>query len=265
MFTAGAKEAQCGADQGRSFDRSADAAGGGYEQWSQQTRGDPSAELAARYGVPAGFGAAAASAMTPPATMPPGVAFAPAPFGMLEPPWVAQARVDASVAAEHAAALHAQQMAMGMTAQPGMTAPTPWAPAGMYAPAPTGTTEVPLTYQQRFGAGAMNYQQHGAGGLGAAAAAAGAERPSAAPMGASQGPQGRAHVMGNTMPEERMRRVFELGQAAMMREEQEARGAAASELATATATAAAQLITPQQLAMNASGATVHNRRERTRK
>ena len=134
---------------GRSYDRSADAAGGGYERWSQQTRGDPSEELAARYGVPTSFGAAAASAMTPPATMPPGVAFAPAPFGMLEPPWVAQTRVDASVAAEHAAALHAQQMAMGMTAQPGMTAPTPWAPAGMYAPAPTGTTEVPLTYQQR--------------------------------------------------------------------------------------------------------------------
>ena len=101
----------------------------------------------------------------------------------------------------------------------------------------------------------MNYQQHGAGGLGAAAEAAGAGRPSAAPVGASQGPQGRAHVMGNTMPEEMMRRVFELGHAAMMREDQEARDAAASESATATATAAAQLMTPQQLAMNASGAT----------
>ena len=94
----------------RSYDRSADAAGGGYEQWSQQTRGDPSEELAARYGMPTGFGAAAASAMTPPATMPPGVAFAPAPFGMLEPPWAAQARVDASVAAEQAAARYAQQI-----------------------------------------------------------------------------------------------------------------------------------------------------------
>ena len=31
--------------QGRSFDRSADAASGGYEHWSQQTRGDPSAPL----------------------------------------------------------------------------------------------------------------------------------------------------------------------------------------------------------------------------
>ena len=83
--------------QGRSFDRSADAASGGYEQWSQQTRGDPSAELAARYAVPTGFGATAASAMTPPAAMPPGGAFTPAPFGMMEPPWVAQARVDASM------------------------------------------------------------------------------------------------------------------------------------------------------------------------
>ena len=53
----------------RSYDRSADAASGGYEQWSQQTRGDPSAELAARYAVPTGFGATAASAMTPPAAM----------------------------------------------------------------------------------------------------------------------------------------------------------------------------------------------------
>jgi len=155
--------------------------------------------------------------------MPPGVAFAPAPFGVLEPPWMAQNRMDASVAAEHAAALQAQQMAMGMTAQPGMTAPTPWAPAGIYAPAPTGTTEVPLTYQQRFGAGAMNYQQHGAGGLGAAAAAAGTERPSAAPGGVSQGPSARAQVIGNTLPEETMRRISELGQAAMVREEQEAR------------------------------------------
>ena len=50
--------------QGRSFDRSADAASGGYEQWSQQTRGDPSAELAARYAIPAGFGAPAATATT---------------------------------------------------------------------------------------------------------------------------------------------------------------------------------------------------------
>ena len=75
--------------QGRSFDRSADAASGGYEQWSQQARGDPSAELSARYAVPAGVGAPAATATTAPAVMPPGFAFTPAPFGMLEPPWVA--------------------------------------------------------------------------------------------------------------------------------------------------------------------------------
>ena len=86
--------------QGRSFDRSADAASGGYEQWSQQTRGDPSAELSARYAMPAGFGAPAATATTAPAVMPPGFAFTPAPFGMLEPPWVAQARVDARRRAE---------------------------------------------------------------------------------------------------------------------------------------------------------------------
>ena len=51
--------------QGRSFGRSADAASGGYEQWPQQTRGGPSAELAARYAMPTGFGAPAAAAMTP--------------------------------------------------------------------------------------------------------------------------------------------------------------------------------------------------------
>ena len=111
--------------QGRSFDRSADAASGGYEQWSQQTRGDPSAELAAQYAMPTGFGAPAATAMTPPTAMPPGVAFTPAPFGMMEPPWAAQARVDASVA-KHAAALQAQHLAMG-TAQPMMAAPAPMA------------------------------------------------------------------------------------------------------------------------------------------
>ena len=72
----------------RSYDRSADAAGGGYKQWSQQTRGDPSAELAARCAMPAGCGAPAATAMTPPAVLPPGVAFTPAPFGMVDPPWV---------------------------------------------------------------------------------------------------------------------------------------------------------------------------------
>ena len=44
--------------------------------------------------------------------LPPGVAFTPAPFGMMEPPWAAQARVDASVMAERAAALQAQQVAM---------------------------------------------------------------------------------------------------------------------------------------------------------
>ena len=61
---------------GRSFDRSADAASGGYEQWTvvaTETRGDPSAELAARYAVLTGFGAPAATAMTPPAALPPGV------------------------------------------------------------------------------------------------------------------------------------------------------------------------------------------------
>ena len=122
---------------GRSFDRSADAASGGYEQWSQQTRGDPSAELAAQYAMPTGFGAPAATAMTPPTAMPPGVAFTPAPFGMMEPPWAAQARVDASVIAGRAAALQAQQMTMGMTAQPPVAAPAPMASTGMYAPAPT--------------------------------------------------------------------------------------------------------------------------------
>ena len=35
---------------GRSYDRSAYATGGGYERWSLQTRGDPSEELAARFG-----------------------------------------------------------------------------------------------------------------------------------------------------------------------------------------------------------------------
>ena len=59
--------------QGRSFGRSADAASGGYEQWPQQARGDPSMELAARYAVPAGFGAPTPTAMAPPAAMPPGV------------------------------------------------------------------------------------------------------------------------------------------------------------------------------------------------
>ena len=66
--------------QGRSFDRSADATSGGYEQWSQQARGDPSAELSARYAVPAGVGAPAATATTAPAVMPPGFAYTPAPF-----------------------------------------------------------------------------------------------------------------------------------------------------------------------------------------
>ena len=76
---------------GRSFGRSADAASGGYEQWSQQTRCDPSAEQAARYAMPTGFGAPAATAMTPPAVLPPGVAFTPAPFGMMmKHPWAAQ-------------------------------------------------------------------------------------------------------------------------------------------------------------------------------
>ena len=52
----------------------------------KKTRGHPSAELAARYAMPTGFGAPAAKAMTTPATLPPGVAFTQAPFGMMEPP-----------------------------------------------------------------------------------------------------------------------------------------------------------------------------------
>ena len=52
---------------------------------AQQTRGDPSAELAARHAVPASFGAPAPTEKTPPAALPPGVAFTPASFGMMEP------------------------------------------------------------------------------------------------------------------------------------------------------------------------------------
>ena len=96
--------------------------------------------------MPTGFGAPAAAAMTPPAALPPGVSFTPAPFGMMEPPWVAQVRVDDASMAEHAAALHAQHLAMGMAAQPMMAAPAPMAPTGMYAPAPAGTTAAPLNY-----------------------------------------------------------------------------------------------------------------------
>ena len=239
--------------QGRSFDRSADAASGGYEQWPQQTRGYPSAELAARYAMPIGFGAPAATAMTPPAALPPGVAFTPAPFGMMEPPWAAQARVDASVAEHHAAAMQAQQLAMGMTTQPLVAAPTPMVQTGMYTPAPAGTTAATMNYQQRFGAGATGYQQYGAGGIGAVAATAGAEQLPAAPMWTSQGPNGQAQMMGNTLPAEMTRRIFELGRAAMMREEQEAQGATAPAPAAAAATST-QLMTPQQLTIHAPNA-----------
>ena len=189
--------------QGRSFDRSADAASWGYEQWSQQTRGDP----------------------------------------------------------ERAAALQAQQVAMGMTAQPPVAAPAPMAPTGMYAPAPAGTTAAPVTFQQRFGAGATGYQQYDAGSIAAIDAAAGAGRFSAATMWASQGPSGLAQAPHAGMSTEVTRRIFELGRAAMMREEQEARGATVPALeqglrdkrpATAAPT---QLMTPQQLAMNAPNAT----------
>ena len=70
---------------------------------AQQTQGDQRAELAARYAVPAGFGAPAPTALTPPTALPPGVAFVPAQFGMLQPPWAAQAQVDARVAQQAAA------------------------------------------------------------------------------------------------------------------------------------------------------------------
>ena len=229
---------------GRSFDRSADAASGGYEQWSQQTRGDPSAELAARYAVPAGFGAPAAGYSDDAAGgfLPPGVAFTPAPFGVMEPPWVAQVRVDAS-GAEQAAAWQAQRLAMGATAQPMTAAPAPMLPAGMYAPAPATTTAALMTFQQRFGASATGQQRYDAGDIAAIDAAAGAGRFSAATMWAAQGPNGLAQAPHAGMSAEVTRRIFELGSTAMMREEQDARGAAAPTPAAAPA-AAAQMMAP---------------------
>ena len=113
-----------------------------------------------------------------------------------------------------------------------------------------------MTFQQRFEAGATGYQQYDAGSIAVIDAAAGAERFSAATMWASQEPNGLAQAPHAGMSAEVTRRIFELGRAAMMREEQEARGATASAPATATAVAAAQLMTPQQLAMNAPNATV---------
>ena len=67
--------------------------------------------------------------------------------------------------------------------------------------------------------------------------------------------------MGNTMPAEMARRIFELGRAAMMREEQEARGATAPAMGHGlrdgqpAGAAPTPLMTPQQLAMNASNTT----------
>jgi len=77
--------------------------------------------------------------------------------------------------AERAAALQAQQVAMGMAAQPPAATPAP-----MYAPAPAGTTAAPMTFQQRFGASATVYQKYDAGGVFERDAAAGAGLFSAA-------------------------------------------------------------------------------------
>ena len=115
--------------------------------------------LAARYAVPVGFGAPAPTAMALPAAMPPGVAFTPAPFGHLEPPWVTQTRMDAGVA-EQAAVLQAQHRVMGEAARPTAATPMPAGTAGMYALAPFGLPTVPLNYQQHFGAGAMGQQRY---------------------------------------------------------------------------------------------------------
>ena len=101
----------------------------------------------------------------------------------------------------------------------------------------------------------MGQQHHDAGDIAAIDAAAGAERFSAATMLASQGPNGLAQAPHAGMSADMTRRIFELGRAAMMREEQEARGATAPALATATA-ASARMMTPKQLAMNAPNATV---------
>jgi len=84
-----------------------------------------------------------------------------------------------------------------------------------------------MNYQQRFGAGAMSQRQHDAGDIAAIDAAADAERPSAATMWAAQGPNGLAQVPHAGMSADMTRRIFELGRAAMMREDQEAQGAVA--------------------------------------
>ena len=83
---------------------------------AQQTQGDRSAELAARYAVPAGFCAPAPTALAPSTALPPGVAFLPAPFGVLQPPWAAQAQVDSRVAQQ--AAAQAQRRGASMMISP---------------------------------------------------------------------------------------------------------------------------------------------------
>ena len=70
---------------------------------AQQTQRTRSAELAAQYSVPLGFGAPTPTAVTPLTALPPGVAFVPAPFGVLQPPEAAQAQIDARVAQRAAA------------------------------------------------------------------------------------------------------------------------------------------------------------------
>ena len=99
-------------------------------------------------------------------------------------------------------------------------------------------------------------QPYDAGDIAAIDAAANAERLSAAAMWAAQGgPNGLTQVPQAGKSAEVTRRIFELGRAAMMREEQEVHGAAATSL-TAAPTVPAQMMTPQQLAMNAPSVTV---------
>ena len=94
---------------GRTFNRAADGAGD-HQQWSGQTRGDPSQELAARYAASAGLVGPAPTAAAPPAAMPPGVAFAPSLLGhQVEPPWVMQQRMQNEEAARQAAQQAQQQ------------------------------------------------------------------------------------------------------------------------------------------------------------
>ena len=99
---------------GRTFNRAADGAGD-HQQWASQTRGNPSQELAARYAASAGLGAPAPTAATPPAAVPPGVAFAPSPHGQMEPPWVTQQRMQGGAAMQQAA-YHAQQQQQAVAA-----------------------------------------------------------------------------------------------------------------------------------------------------